>query len=287
MNKITLISLKLLLILSYQQLHGEYWKESSWYTTCYETLFGQSIENSIPELIMQYDENILATPTNLRKQALKPTHILYCNKEFCIQATTKKISFGITYQVFQQILESIPAAKDLYIELLHNTSEEITFPMAVGSSIILHNQYQNCPDATKLFILYHELQHHIYNDVADNHLLKMIQQAKTSQTKEQLAIHQLSLKNHIRRYIEYRADSQAMLMTQCPYCLEEIAQNLQASSQKYNPQGYLHPWQYQPRIDKLMSEKKCCQHHNDTGNIIDLSIIDESSLLNRLTILQS
>jgi hypothetical protein len=52
----------------------------------------------------------------------------------------------------------------------------------------------------------------------------------------------------------------------------------------YNPQGYLHPWQFQPRIDELLISKKCCQHHDNTGKQINLSIIDESTLLNRLII---
>ena len=188
------------------------------------------------------------------------------------------------------ILQSKPIFLKYPLQLRHSLCDMIQGPIAISSSIILHDRFHTEHDAVKLFILFHELQHHLYNDVADNHLEKIINlTSKNPRFAAQLAEHNLSLRNHISRYAEHRADTKAMESICCPYCLQEITANIcsrNLPAGTFHPQGYLCCWQFEPRITELLAQKKCCQHHINTGKHINLTTIDESTLLDRLITVQ-
>lgn len=288
------ILLSIVLISAHLQIQADYWKNNSWYTYCHQLLYGQSIEHIIPDLIEKRDQNLIV---NKDYTTCPCTHLIHQNKELCIKTISSPINSGITYEVLQKILENLHCMPNYSIQLRYDNHGIINGPTSVGSYIILDKNYYQFSDAIKLFTLYHELQHHLYNDIANNHLTTIIAMAETSELKEKLEKNKDNLSRHIKRYIEYRADRQAMLSMQCPYCLEEIARTYSAiykiiqshkqNSNTYNPDGYLCDWQFQPHINQLKSEKKCCQHHYNTGNKIDVSITNESSMLNRLIIMKS
>ncbi len=292
--KKTIAIISSLLLLTVQEVlpQNEYWKDSSnisWYHWIYQTTFGKPIECFIPQMIIERDVQ-LDSDTTTWHIPNENTKLQLCGIEYTIDQISYKIESGYTYQAFQHIAQPQTFRLKYSIELRRNLCKLLSSSLAISHCIILHDQYYQLPDAVKLFILHHELQHHIYNDIADNHLEKIINLPTTnSQLKKQLALHKESLRQHIIRYVEYRSDTQAMLAIECPYCIQEIAhmrQNIKDSniSGTYHPHGYLCSWQFTSRINELIQEKKCCQHHNDTGKQINLLTIDESTLLNRLVI---
>ncbi|MBP6869956.1 hypothetical protein KBC04_03680 [Candidatus Babeliales bacterium] len=277
--------LAIMLITATIQVQADYWKDDSWYTSCYQALLGPSIEQIVPNLMGQRDQDILTHPSDQAEQLCNYTHFLYEDQTLCIDTVTCKITSGATYHAFYAILQSMPQLQANKLELRYECNSMLKGPMTVGSFILLDTQYYNRPDAVKLFILHHELQHHLYDDIKNNHLIKMIKLAQTKELKILLANNAVELLKHIQRYAEYRSDMQAMHGINCPYCLKEIAAILQPGNPgEYRHDGYLYAWQFQAQIDLLIAEKKCCQHHKNTGKQIDISIIDESSMLDRLVI---
>ena len=217
MKKITALSIFLLLISNTINSHSEYWKNNtnkSWYNIICSSILGPTLEDCIPELIQERDctiaTEIIIPPYN--------PHTLLCGKVYSIEKISCIVESGTTYELFQHMLNTQQLFLKYPIQLRRSISDMITGTFTTTSCIILNDVYYQNPDALKLFILYHELQHHIYNDIGDNHLEKMINlQTTNSELKEKLAQNKKSLQSHIVRYVEYRSDMKAMQLIECPY----------------------------------------------------------------------
>ncbi|MGZ6251239.1 MAG: hypothetical protein ACXWL2_04365 [Candidatus Chromulinivorax sp.] len=269
-----------------------YWNSNqtnSWYQTMYTILFGTTLEDAIPELLIQRDCT-LRKNNQLCKLPNRCEHILIKNCSYSIDTISKPITSGYTYDAFNVICKKENLLLQYPIDLRYAINNLVIHPTAIASYIILPISYTTLPDAIKLFILYHELEHHLHNDIGNNHLEQIITLAQNNPVlKNQLEEHKEKLHQHIIRFVEYRADSKAVESFQCPYCLQEIVTLHKQVMKQYpcgtfDPQGYLQPWQIEEHIEKLLCQKTCCKHHLQNHQTIDLSIIDESSLLNRLMI---
>jgi len=292
MKKINLSMLCLLLFFNNINSQNEYWNDNtnkSWYSIMCKSVFGPTLEDRIPELIQGRDCTIATSIAPVRGNN---PHISLCGTRYSVEKISCKIESGPTHELFQHMLNTQQLFSKYPIQLRRSMCDMITGPLATSSCIILSDMYYQNSDALKLFILYHELQHHIYNDMGNNHLEKIINlNTANVELQEKLEKNKKSLKSHIDRYVEYRSDTKAMQLIECPYCLQEIALAHDKIQRKrapgtYHSHGYLLSWQFEPSINELLAQKKCCQHHIDTGKQINISIVDESTLLNRLIITQ-
>lgn len=291
MNPTNIRSVIILSLALYSSIDAQYWTtdtSANWYARAYNYIFNTTIdEATIPNLLQDRDclvfNNTTICPDN---------HCIDLNGKIAhISDISTLITSGSTLQAFNTIVKKAAISLPYNIQLRKSTTPDIQFPLAIGQSIILDMHFfKNMPDAVKLFVLYHELQHHLYADVLENHITKIMHLAEKQGKTEQLPLVQNSLMQHIRRYVEFRSDTKAVESFDCPYCLEEVCRFIEkiygiVPYGTYEKNGYLHPWQIQPRIDLLISEKKCCQHHHDTDNKININQLDESTLLDRLQIL--
>lgn len=295
MNKHSYRIICILFTTSLLYAQDQYWKNNPhtpWYSAVYRSILGPSLEDRIPELLTEYDQQTMLNPTHLIASQSSCTDIFICGKRFSLDQVCTKIECGPTYDALQIILNSNPLFAKYPLQLAQGASNVFAMTCAQPWHIILHDGYAMLPDAIKLFILHHEVQHHLYNDLAHKHLEAIINISTQNPTlQEQLQTQRQTLQHHIIRYIEYRADRQAILAMQCPYCLQEVALYCEIYQGKYpagtyNQCGYAYAWQFEPRINELTTEKKCCEHHKNTNNAIDLATTNEITLQYRLNITQ-
>jgi hypothetical protein len=182
-------------------------------------------------------------------------------------------------------------------------------PMQTAFSMVqFGNIFIQVSDATKLYMLHHELQHQLNGDV-DNRSFKALfnnecplanikktayvqailkSNVKNSQghnLQDLLNRNSRILKNELSRYKEFRADINAVQNIQCPHCITEASLYIPLNS-GYESDGYINRWQCQPQIDQLTKQSTICQHHHENGEQIDTSVCDGSTLTKRMIIVQ-
>lgn len=275
------------LLTTTSSMHAHYWQDNSWYTMLRSYINGPTIETIIPDLLNKRDQAIISNPDQSTTKTCTNSTIYYKGQEYCIEQISCPITSGPIHYTFNHLISSIYPSLPYPIQLRRDTCNILQNPLAISSYILLHDGYNQLPDAAKLFCLHHEIQHHRYQDIADNHLSKIIELNHSAAIQAQLDQHKKSLQQHIVRYIEYRAEMQATLAMQCPHCLQEVAEfyneyrgNVDEGT--YCSQGYFYGWQFKHRITQLHFEQKGCKHHHYNGCAMNLSIIDGTSLPNRL-----
>lgn len=219
------------------------------------------------------------------------TYQIYNNQK--IDAVTTPINSGYYHNAFQVIMEQNPELKKLQLSLCYDDTHTNHYAYAQKSYVVLCSPYDHTPDGFKLFILFHELTHLLFNDFAifDNNITSKILNQHPNQTLAKDVSFMLCMSSpffdNIHRYQEWRADTHAVQSMQCPHCVQEASMgHSNYSAGYYNPAGYFYRWQFQPRIDELLAQGTICQHHHNNGGKIDLSICNGWTLTNRLKILK-
>ncbi len=263
------------------------------------------LEQAISDLMIERDKQTIAQPSHLKKYRNRPHQ---STDEFI--SSTNSLPCGPVQMALQTLIYKQPLLRNFPLTLHQTTTENgNVIACAVKASIVLYPLFQRQPDASKLFTLHHELQHHLYNDCNHgldiqmhnrNHLSSLKRTAKVQsilenntsdqQDETMLSIlqkNELKTQKLILRVQERRADTQAMNTMQCPYCLHETAISSCSNNRKLDPKGYLRQWQFKPRINELKALGFLCLHHHGNGKRIDLSIKDSSTLASRLIIIRN
>ncbi len=262
------------------------------------------LETIISRLMIEQGRQAVANPIHLTNHQNRPCQSI----DTLISSSGAPVTCGPAYATLRTILARQPLFKKYPVTLHQATNENGNIiACATKTSIILYPLFQRQCDGSKLFTLYHEVQHHRYNDC--NHLLDIKLDNKnhlanlkpTSKVKSILANSTIDLSNKemlslleendyciqtfIRRFQEKRADTQAMQTMRCPCCIKEAITSSRSNECTINPKGYLRTWQFHSRILKLEKQGKTCLHHHKNGGQIDTSINDSSTLADRLMII--